>query len=110
MRKAMVTQEDLLRRREDAIRDYEWSMSRAKRMAKEEGRAEGIAEGRAEGIAEGRSEGRAEGEIIGAIKLYHDELSLVPEEIVSRIAVRFSLREDIAEQYVEDTLHLNGPD
>ena len=75
-----------------------------------EGRAEGIAEGRAEGIAEGRSEGRAEGEIIGAIKLYHDELSLVPEEIVSRIAVRFSLREDIAEQYVEDTLHLNGPD
>ena len=41
-----------------------------------EGRAEGIAEGRAEGIAEGRSEGRAEGEIIGAIKLYHDELSL----------------------------------
>ena len=75
-----------------------------------EGRTEGIAEGRAEGIAEGRSEGRAEGEIIGAIKLYHDELSLVPEEIVSRIAVRFSLREDIAEQYVEDTLHLNGPD
>ena len=68
------------------------------------------AEGRAEGIAEGRAEGRAEGEIIGAIKLYHDELSLVPEEIVSRIAVRFSLREDIAEQYVEDTLHLNGPD
>ena len=73
-------------------------------------RAEGRAEGIAEGRAEGRSEGRAEGEIIGAIKLYHDELSLVPEEIVSRIAVRFSLREDIAEQYVEDTLHLNGPD
>ena len=52
MRKAMVTQEDLLRRREDAIRDYEWSMSRAKRMAKEEGRAEGIAEGKAEGRTE----------------------------------------------------------
>ena len=75
-----------------------------------EGRAEGIAEGRAEGRAEGIAEGKAEGEIIGAIKLYHDELGLVPEEIVSRIAVRFSLREDAAKKYVEETLHLNGPD
>ena len=56
------------------------------------------------------AEGKAEGEIIGAIKLYHDELGLVPEEIVSRIAVRFSLREDAAKKYVEETLHLNGPD
>ena len=75
-----------------------------------EGRAEGIAEGRAEGRAEGIAEGKAEGEIIGAIKLYHDELGLVPEEIVSRIAARFSLREDAAKKYVEETLHLNGPD
>ena len=52
MRKAMITQDDLLRRREDAIRDYEWSMNRAKRMAKEEGRAEGKAEGKAEGRVE----------------------------------------------------------
>ena len=73
-------------------------------------RAEGIAEGRAEGRAEGIAEGKAEGEIIGAIKLYRDELGLVPEEIVSRIAARFSLREDAAKKYVEETLHLNGPD
>ena len=63
---------------------------------------------RAEGRAEGLAEGKAEGEIIGAIKLYRDELGLVPEEIVSRIAARFSLREDTAEKYVEETLRLSG--
>ena len=48
MRKAAVTQDDLLRRREDAIRDYEFGLSRARSM----GRAEGIVEGRTEGLAE----------------------------------------------------------
>ncbi len=68
------------------------------------------AEGRAEGRVEGRAEGRAEGEIIGAIKLYNDELGLSPEEIVSRIAVRFSLEKNVAEKYVGETLHLSGND
>ena len=68
------------------------------------------AEGRAEGRVEGRAEGRAEGEIIGAIKLYNDELGLSPEEIVSRIAVRFSLEKNVAERYVGETLHLSGND
>ena len=75
-----------------------------------EGRAEGRVEGRAEGRAEGRTEGRAEGEIIGAIKLYNDELGLSPEEIVSRITVRFSLEKNVAERYVGETLHLSGND
>jgi predicted transposase/invertase (TIGR01784 family) len=68
------------------------------------------AEGRAEGRVEGRAEGRAEGEIIGAIKLYNDELGLSPEEIVSRITVRFSLEKNVAERYVGETLHLSGND
>ena len=68
------------------------------------------AEGRAEGRVEGRAEGRAEGEIIGAIKLYNDELGLSPEEIVSRIAERFSLEKNVAERYVGETLHLSGND
>jgi len=68
------------------------------------------AEGRAEGRVEGRAEGRAEGEIIGAIKLYNDELGLSPEEIVSKIAVRFSLEKNVAERYVGETLHLSGND
>ena len=57
-----------------------------------------------------RAEGRAEGEIIGAIKLYNDELGLSPEEIVSRITVRFSLEKNVAERYVGETLHLSGND
>ena len=65
---------------------------------------------RAEGKAEGRAEGRIEGEIIGAIKLYNDELGLIPEEIVSRIAERFSLEKNVAERYVGETLHLSGND
>ena len=55
-----------------------------------------------------RAEGRAEGEIIGAIKLYHDELGLIPEEIVNRIAVRFSLEKDVAERYVGEILSLSS--
>ena len=42
MRKAAVTQDDLLRRREDAIRDYEWGLSRARSMGRTEGRAEDV--------------------------------------------------------------------
>ena len=60
--------------------------------------------------AEGRAEGRVEGEIIGAIKLYNDELGLIPEEIVSRIAERFSLEKNVAERYVGETLPLSGND
>lgn len=61
---------------------------------------------RAEGREEGRIEGRAEGEIIGAVKLYRDELGLMPEEIISRLTDRFSLEKDVAEKYVEEALGL----
>ena len=59
---------------------------------------------------EPREELKEEGEIIGAIKLYNDELGLSPEEIVSRITVRFSLEKNVAERYVGETLHLSGND
>ena len=57
-----------------------------------------------------RAEGRAEGEIIGAIKLYKEKLGLTSEEIVNRIAVRFSLEKNVAERYVVETLHPSGND
>ena len=53
-----------------------------------------------------RKEGRAEGEIVGVIRLYHDELNLMPAEIIQKIMVRFSLKEKDAEKYVEEALGL----
>lgn len=54
--------------------------------------------------AEARGEGR--GEIKGAIKLYHEEMGLAPQEIIIRIMKRFSLDEETARTYVETTLGL----
>ena len=48
--------------------------------------------------------GEARGELKGAIKIYHDEMSLTPEEIVKKIVVRFGLRNEEAEEYVEKIL------
>ena len=61
---------------------------------------------RKEGREERRAEGRAEGEIVGVIRLYHDELNLMPAEIIQKIMVRFSLKEKDAEKYVEEALGL----
>ena len=46
------------------------------------------------------------GEIKGVIKLYHDEMNLLPSEIVDKIILRFSLGKKEAEKYVEETLGL----
>lgn len=46
------------------------------------------------------------GEIIGSIKLYHDEMHLLPSDIVDRIMNRFSLDQGEAEKYVAEVLGL----
>ena len=48
----------------------------------------------------------ARGEIKGAIRLYSDEMHLMPTEIIKKIMVRFNLKQDVAEKYVEETLKL----
>ena len=48
----------------------------------------------------GREEGVKEGEIIGVVKICHEEFHLSMEEIVQRIMTRFSLSQDEAEEYV----------
>ena len=58
------------------------------------------------GIEKGRREGKKEGEIIGAIRIYDAEIHLSPTEIVKKIMVRFSLKKEEAERYVEQTLKL----
>ena len=50
--------------------------------------------------------GEIRGEIKGVIKLYHDEMNLLPSEIVDKIILRFSLGKNEAEKYVEETLGL----
>ena len=50
--------------------------------------------------------GFAKGEIRGAIKLYRDEMELMPAEIIGRIMSRYNLQPDVAEKYVEETLGL----
>ena len=56
--------------------------------------------------ARGVAIGEAKGEIIGAIKTYHEELNLMPVEIIKKIMVRFGLEKAVAEKYVEETLGL----
>lgn len=46
------------------------------------------------------------GEIIGSIKLYHDEMHLLRSDIVDRIMNRFSLDQGEAEKYVAEVLGL----
>ena len=50
--------------------------------------------------------GEARGEIKGAIRIYHEEMNLLPSEIIKKIMVRFGLEEADAEKYVEETLGL----
>ena len=54
----------------------------------------------------GEARGRAAGEIIGAIKLYRDEMNLLPSEIITKIMTRFGLEKAAAEKYVEEALGL----
>lgn len=56
--------------------------------------------------AEGMAKGMAKGEIIGTIKLYHDEMHLMPSEIIGKIMDRFSLDKEEAEKYVAEALGL----
>lgn len=53
-----------------------------------------------------RNESERRGEIKGAIKLYHDEMNLKPEDIITRIVVRFGLKNDEAKKYVREVLGL----
>jgi hypothetical protein len=56
--------------------------------------------------AEGMAKGMAKGEIIGTIKLYTDEMHLMPGEITEKIMARFSLEKEDAEKYVAEVLGL----
>ena len=56
--------------------------------------------------ADGMAKGIAKGEIIGAIKLYRDEMHLMPVEITGKIMARFSLQKEEAEKYVAEVLGL----
>ena len=56
--------------------------------------------------AEGMAKGMAKGEIIGAIKLYRDEMHLMPVEITEKIMERFCLEREEAEKYVAEVLGL----
>ena len=48
----------------------------------------------------------AKGEIIGAIKLYRDEMHLMPVEITGKIMERFCLEREEAEKYIAEVLGL----
>ena len=50
--------------------------------------------------------GEARGAIKEAIKIYHDEMHLMPSEIVDKIMIRFTLEKDEAERYVEEVFEL----
>ena len=50
--------------------------------------------------------GKEIGEIQGVIKVYNEEFHLSPYEIIRKIMIRFGLREEEAQQYVEETLQL----
>ena len=54
--------------------------------------------------ANSMKKGMEKGEIIGSIRLYHDEMHLLPSDIVNRIMCRFSLDKDKAEEYVVEVL------
>ena len=64
-------------------------------------RAEGMAKGMAKSMAKG-TKGMAKGEIIGAIKLYSDEMHLTPVEITGKIMKRFCLEREAAVKYIAE--------
>lgn len=58
----------------------------------------------ANSMKKGMEKGIEKGEIIGSIRLYYDEMHLLPSDIVDRIMCRFSLDKDKAEEYVVEVL------
>ena len=52
--------------------------------------------------ARGISIGKRSGAIEEAIRLYHEELKLVPSMIIEKIITRYSLDRESAEKYVEE--------
>lgn len=58
----------------------------------------------ANSMKKGMEKGMEKGEIIGSIRLYYDEMHLLPSDIVDRIMCRFSLDKDKAEEYVVEVL------
>ena len=59
-----------------------------------------------EALLSEREESEARGEIKGVIQFCHDEMDLMPSDIKKKIMDRFSLDEETAEKYVEETLEL----
>jgi len=53
---------------------------------------------------EAEARGEARGEIKGAIKIFYEDFHFSPMEIFRKIRDRFSLNEDDARTYVEETL------
>ncbi|MBR2258948.1 MAG: hypothetical protein IJ899_16800 [Blautia sp.] len=62
---------------------------------------------RREGISIGEARGEARGAIKEAIRMYTEELELMPSEIVKRIMTRFSLKKDEAENYLKEVTGLS---
>ena len=73
-----------------AFADQEKEFNKALRTERREGEARGI------------SIGEARGAIKEAIRMYTEELGLMPSEIVKRIMTRFSLKKDEAENYLKE--------
>ena len=48
--------------------------------------------------------GKEEGQSKEAIRLYHEEMKMVPSMIIEKIIARFSLDRESAEKYVEEVL------
>ena len=63
-------------------------------------------EAEARGERRGEARGERTGEIRGAIKIYREEMNLMPSEIINKIIIRFDLKKEEAEKYVEETLGL----
>lgn len=56
--------------------------------------------------ARGEARGEIRGAIKEAIRLYHEEMNLLPSEIERKIMTRFSLSEEEAGKFIEETLGL----
>ena len=61
---------------------FKWDDKRAREIAEEEGRADGLAQGRAEGLAQGMAEGMAKGMEKGMLRTL---CSLVKDGILSNL-------------------------
>lgn len=63
-------------------------------------------EAEARGEARGKALGKEEGRIERTIEIYYYEMHLSPSEIIGKIIGKFSLTQDQAVRYVEETLNL----